>query len=180
MGGLMLCPNCEGRGWHLAAVVPACRYEGALRELIQRFKYGRDQSLARPLAILLGRAFADPRVKDRAFDAILPVPLHRLREREREFNQSALLASLVSSWTRIPLGNFLRRELPTPQQAGFDRRRRMENLRGAFALRRPFPADANLLLVDDVSTTGATLDACAAVLKEAGAADVRAVVVARG
>lgn len=176
----MFCPNCDGRHWHLASIVPACRYEGGVREMIHRFKYGRDITLARPLGILLGRVLTDSRIVGRTFDAVVPVPLHPLRERERGFNQADLLAKLLAGSMGIPRRAFLKRTHPTLHQAGFDRLHRMENLRGAFVLRRSLPPDATLLLVDDVSTTGATLDACAAALKEEGAAEISAVVVARG
>lgn len=148
--------------------------------MIQRFKYGKEIALTRPLAILLRRALSDPRIGGRRFDAVVPVPLHPVRERERGFNQADLLAGELSRYLGVPRRRLLRRILPTPQQAGFDREKRMENLRGAFALRRDVPPDSSLLLVDDVATTGVTLDTCAAVLNEAGAAAVCAVVVARG
>jgi competence protein ComFC len=180
MAGLMLCPNCDGRHWHLETIVTACRYEGGVREMIQRFKYGRDIAMARSLGILLLRALSDVRLSGRSFDAVVPVPLHPQRERERGFNQADLLARVLARSMGLPKHDLLKRIRPTAQQAGFDRSHRMENLRGAFVLRRPLPPDATLLLVDDVSTTGSTLDACAAVLKEAGAAEIAAVVVARG
>jgi ComF family protein len=180
MIGMMLCPNCDGRHWHLETIVPACRYEGEVRGMIQRFKYGRDIALARPLDVLLARAMEDPRIAGRSFDAVVPVPLHPQRERERGFNQADLLARLLARSMGLPKCDLLKRKRPTAQQAGFDRSHRMENLRGAFVLRRPPPPDSTLLLIDDVSTTGATLDACATVLKEAGAAEIAAVVVARG
>jgi len=180
MEGMLQCSNCDGRHWHLGAIVPACRYEGGLREMIQHFKYGRDLALARPLGILMARALHDPRIEGKKFDAVVPVPLHPRRERERGFNQAELLAGFVARSMDVPRCSLLKRIRPTLQQAGFDRERRMENLRGAFALRGTLRNDAKFLLVDDVSTTGATLDACAAVLKEAGASSVDAVVVARG
>lgn len=182
MTGMLMCPNCEGRRWHLSVIVAACRYEGLVRELIQRFKYGRDQSLIRALAPLLRAALDDPRLNGKHFDAIVPVPLHSHREREREFNQSALLATHLGKRLGIPVREYLKRTRPTAPQAGFDRAARMKNLEEAFELAkgRELPPDACLLLVDDVSTTGSTLDACAAVLMEAGAAEVCAVTVARG
>jgi competence protein ComFC len=180
MAGLMLCPNCDGRHWHLETIVAACRYDGGVRELIQRFKYGRDVTMARPLGMLLARSLGDPRFAGKTFDAVVPVPLHPQRERERGFNQADLLAGWLARSLGVPKRDLLKRIRPTAQQAGFDRSHRMENLRGAFALRRPLPPDASILLVDDVSTTGATLDACAAVLKEEGAAEIAAAVVARG
>ena len=180
MAGIFLCPNCDGRRWHLSVIVAACRYEGIVRELIQRFKYGRDQSLICLLGDLLVTALEDPRIKGKEFDVIVPVPLHSLREREREFNQSELLASRLAKKLGIPVIRALKRTRATAPQAGFDRTRRMENLEGAFALKRAIPSDATILLVDDVTTTGTTLDACAAILREEGASEVCAVTIARG
>jgi ComF family protein len=180
MEGAISCTNCGGRPWHLSTIIPACRYEGAVQGLIQRFKYGRDIALARPLGILLARSLDDERLAGCIFDALVPVPLHPRRRRERGFNQAELLAARLSRVAGIPVRRLIRRSRATPPQAGFDRVERMENLRDAFALRRPIPSGGVFLLVDDVSTTGATLDACAAVLREGGASEVFAVVVARG
>lgn len=180
LAGTVPCPNCAGRRWHLSGIIAAARYEGVTRELIQRLKYGRDPVLARPLGILLGKSLSDPRIAGKDFAAVVPVPLHPLREREREFNQARLLAGCLSRAAGLPVRDLLKRIRVTPPQAGFDRGRRMENLRGAFAPRRALSEGSSLLLVDDVATTGATLDACAEVLMEAGAGEVFAVVVARG
>lgn len=180
LAGPVPCPNCYGREWHLTTIVAPFRYEGVVRELIQRFKYGGDSVLARPLGTLLAKGFSDSRIYGKAFDALVPVPLHSLREREREFNQSRILAGRLSGATGYPMSDLLRRVRATSPQAGFDRERRMENLRGAFALGRSFPEGSSLLLVDDVATTGATLDACAEILMDKGAAEVFALVVARG
>lgn len=180
MVGMMICTNCDGRRWHLTGIVAACRYEGVGGELIKRFKYGRDPTLSPVLGDLLFTATGDPRIAGKTFDAIVPVPLHPLREREREFNQSALLATRLGKHLGLPVDHLLRRIRDTAPQAGLDRVGRMRNLQGAFALRKPPAEGGTMLLVDDVTTTGATLDTCAAVLREAGAAEVYAVVVARG
>lgn len=180
MQGMLQCPNCEGRRWHLSVIVAGCRYEGLARELIQRFKYGRDQSLMRPLGDLMLPALSDPRLHSQSFDAIVPVPLHPLREREREFNQAALLAKRVARHLELSVDSVLKRTRDTMHQAGFDRPHRLKNLEGAFEVRKPFPEGAKLLLLDDVTTTGATLNACAGVLMEAGAGEICAVTVARG
>jgi len=186
MVGILLCPNCDGRRWHLSVIVAACRYEGFVRELIQRFKYGKDQTLVRLLGDLVVTAVEDPRLREKKFDAIVPVPLHSLKEREREFNQSELLANRLGKKLGIPVIHALKRIRATAPQAGFDRARRMENLEGAFvfanakAQRGAWQQDATILLVDDVTTTGTTLDACAAILMGEGAAEVCAVTIARG
>ncbi len=180
MAGLFQCPNCEGRRWHLTTIVAACRFEGLLQELIHRFKYGRDQSLLPLLSELMIPALEDPRLVKKIFDAVVPVPLHPLREREREFNQSDLLARSLAKQLGLPLLRLLKRNISTAPQAGFDRAGRLENLRGAFSLRGRVPVDATILLIDDVATTGATLDACASLLMEGGATDVSALTLARG
>jgi ComF family protein len=180
MQGIFQCPNCEGQRWHLSVIIPGCRYEGLARELIQRFKYGHDQSLMRPLGDLMLPTLQDPRLAGKKFDAIVPVPLHSLREREREFNQSSLLAMRLASHLHLPVIHHLKRTHATVAQAGFDRSHRLKNLEGAFALRHHVEEGASLLLVDDVTTTGTTLNACAAMLMEAGAGEVCAVTVARG
>lgn len=184
MQGFLHCPNCEGRRWHLSVIVPGCRYEGLSRELIQRFKYGRDQSLMRPLGELLLLAMQDPRLAGKKFDVIVPVPLHPLREREREFNQAVLLAKRLEYHLHLPVVSLLKRTRATVAQAGFDRSHRLKNLEGAFeinlAAMRKIEEGSTVLLVDDVTTTGTTLNACAAVLREAGAGEICAATVARG
>jgi ComF family protein len=109
------------------------------------------------------------------------VPLHPTREREREFNQSAVLASVAAGSLQLPVEDCLKRIRYTSTQTHFHREERFENLAGAFALRRGFDLSGrNLALVDDVLTTGSTADACARVLKDAGAAAVVVITVARG
>ena len=180
MVGAVTCTNCNGRDWHLSTIVAACRYVGVAEELIKRFKYGRDRTLAPVLGDLLFSAMSDPRFAGKPFDAVVPVPLHSLREREREFNQSALLAAMLSKRLGSPVHQLLRRVRATDPQTGLDREERMKNLKGAFQIRKASVKGLSLLLVDDVTTTGTTLDACAEVLREAGAKEVCAVVVARG
>jgi ComF family protein len=162
------------------AIVPACRYAGVVRELLHRFKYGRDECLAVPLGDLLGRAFGDGRLRAPSFRALVPVPLHPRRQRERGFNQAELLAGRVRGACGLSVRKLLRRIRPTSPQAGFDREERIKNLQGAFVAAGLEEPGGDYLLVDDVSTTGATLDACASALRSAGAGRVFAMVVARG
>jgi ComF family protein len=122
----------------------------------------------------------DPRLRGRRFDAIIPVPLHPARERERGFNQALLLGELLSARTEIPLRPLLERVRFTKTQTAFDRAERMENLRNAFRLRRNADVQSlRVLLLDDVLTTGSTLSECARVLRKAGAFSVHAVTAAR-
>lgn len=118
----------------------------------------------------------------REVDAIVPVPLHPRKKREREFNQAEYLAGALSRAFGVPvLSGSLRRVKDTVTQMALDAERRAANLRGAFAMRRTEAvAGKRLVLVDDVFTTGATMDACAKVLRVAGAQRVIALAVARG
>jgi ComF family protein len=149
-------------------------YDGALRAILQAFKYEGRRSLAVPLAAMMCRRGAD--VLAGAW-CVVPVPLHRSRRRRRGFNQASDLARRLD----LPVVHALRRVRATPTQTGLPAARRHRNVRGAFALARGGDAigGAIVVLVDDVSTTGATLDACARVLKEAGAREVRALTAAR-
>ena len=129
----------------------------------------------------LAEALDDPRLAGRRFDLVVPVPLHPARQRERGFNQAELLAAELRRVSGLTVRNVLQRTRYTTTQTQFDRSERMENLRGAFRLRRGSNVqDLRMLLVDDVLTTGSTLSECASVLREAGALSVHAVTAARG
>lgn len=180
MDGPFQCANCGDRKFRFACAAAARRSRGLVRDAIHRFKYGGDFHLRRPLAQWLADSVRDPRIADVSPDALVPVPLHPRRARERGFNQAAILARLASSLTGLPCEELLRRVRYTTTQTHFDRRARLANLRGAFVpARRARIAGRRLVLVDDVFTTGATADECARVLRQAGAADVRVAVVAR-
>jgi ComF family protein len=175
------CPNCHEAGFAFEFAVSVVQSRKVVREMIHRVKYGREIWLTRPLAGLLRRGLDDHRLRGFSIDALMPVPLHPLRLREREFNQAALLAAHLSRVSGLPVCDALQRLRYTGTQTALDRRGRRQNLRNAFSLRQNADvSDLNLLLIDDVLTTGATLDACAAALLEGGAASVRALTLARG
>jgi ComF family protein len=171
---LALCPRCRrtprlvDRGRAIGA------YEGALRAIIHALKYEGRRSLARRLGALMRRRGAD--LLEGAACAI-PVPLHPSRRRHRGFNQSADLARHIG----IPVVPALRRVRATRTQTGLPAAQRHRNVREAFALARTRAplAGATVVLIDDVSTTGATLEACARALKHAGVREVRALTAAR-
>jgi ComF family protein len=176
-----ICTRCR-RQAAAGAAAPAldrCRsaglYEGSLREIIHAFKYGARRSLARRLARFI-RSHAEARALLDGIDAIVPVPLHRTRKRSRGFNQSKDLAKALK--LDAPVLRTLRRVRATRPQTDLPAAQRHRNVRGAFAVAGKLEADC-VLLVDDVCTTGATLEACARVLKEAGVREVRAITVAR-
>jgi ComF family protein len=174
------CANCEHRRLHFASAVAAYRSRGLVRKLVHEFKYGKQRHLRYPLAQWLRETLSDPRLCGRQFDVIVPVPLHPARERERGFNQAALLAELFARSAAVPLRPVLERVRYTTTQTAYDRAERMENLRDAFRLRKNRDVrELRVLLIDDVLTTGSTLSECARVLKAAGAISVHAATAAR-
>jgi ComF family protein len=165
-------------GEALDAAVAAFAYEGPLRRALAALKYG---GAARVAAALADRACdALTTLTGMATDAALvPVPVHDERLRERGYNQATLLSRALGSRLRIPVADVLVRERATTQQHRLDRAARLRNLREAFAIRpgaRPPPV---AILVDDILTTSATLEACAAVLRDAGTSRVLGFAVAR-
>jgi ComF family protein len=151
-------------------------YQDTLRKLIHLFKYGRIRPLARPLGALLGASIPS----GETFDAIVPMPLHWWRRWRRGFNQSELLAQEIARRCGVAVVEAVRRKRPTAPQAGLSNSGRRENVAGAFEVRRPERVRGlRVALVDDVLTTGATANACAAALKRAGAKRVTLLVLAR-
>jgi ComF family protein len=155
----------------------AALYEGPLREAIHALKFGRRRALASPLGDLTAQQCAVS-LPD-GIEALIPVPLARARERERGFNQAALLARRVGGTLGIPIRpRWLARVRSTPPQSDLSAAERRANVRDAFRASARV-AGRHVLVVDDILTTGATLDACARALRAAGARRVGALTVAR-
>jgi ComF family protein len=171
------CGDCREKPPKFDRAVSAAVYENALAEAIHLFKYSKKANWSRPLGRLLCTRVAD----FGKLDVILPVPLHSKRLRQREFNQSLLLAREVSLASGIPLQvDNLRRMRWTLPQIELNGDERRKNVRGAFEVIRPDRVqDQSVLLIDDVYTTGATVNECARVLKRAGAETVNVLTVAR-
>jgi ComF family protein len=174
---LAVCARCRRSRPLVARARASGAHDGALRAIVHALKYEGRRSLARPLAALIRARGAD--VLAGATCAV-PVPLHASRRRERGFNQAADLARHLG----LPVVFALRRTRATTAQTGLPSARRHRNVRGAFALSRDGrrlarEGGAIVVLVDDVQTTGATLEACARALRLAGVEEVRAVTAAR-
>lgn len=175
------CPNCRDEAFHFDCAIAVVRSRGPVREMIHRLKYGKEIWLGRVLAAWMEQGLDDPRLAGWTPDALVPVPLHPRRLREREFNQAEILCHELSRKCGIPVFAPLARRRYTTTQTQLDRKNRRQNLRDAFVLgKNRDVTNMHLLLVDDVLTTGSTLDACAAVLLEAGARSVCALTAARG
>lgn len=176
------CAYCAHRRLYFEAAICPCISTGLVRELIHNFKYnGRMQNL-KALVSLLREVWMDERLCGERVDAIVPVPLHWLRQRVRGFNQAALLARGLGKSRGVPVWSALVRRRHTGRQTQLTRRERLRNLRRAFDLRWGMAArvpGARLLLVDDVYTTGTTVNECAKSLRRAGAEKVWVATVAR-
>ena len=168
------CAKCQQRQIALHGLRSVGSYQGALRAAIRALKYHGQQRLAEPLGLLLAQAFLHYGMHA---DGIVPLPLHPLRQQQRGYNQSALLARVCATHLKVPcLENLVIRQRATHAQVGLTGLQRWQNVSGAFALApgvRARPLNyRTLLLIDDVSTTGATLEACATPLYAAGVGEV--------
>jgi len=178
--GAFTCPNCRERRFHFTCAAARYQSRGVVRELVHRFKYNGKVHLRGVLIDWLAETLDDPRLQTPPCDRIVPVPLHATRQRERGFNQALILAEGLARRSGLSLSNCLKRTRYTTTQTLFQREERMENLRGAFQMRQSNEVrNLHLLLIDDVLTTGSTVDECARVLMDAGAASVRVATVAR-
>ena len=164
------CPRCFGLQ-AIEGVLAAVEMSGAARKLVHALKY----QYVRQAAGLMAKPMLSAS-EGRRFDALFPVPLHRSRLRERGFNQSELLMQ-AAGWTQPP-GSLLRTK-KTSRQVGMHEGERRANVSGAFVYRGPSLNGLSVAIVDDVVTTGATVQECAIVLKDAGAREVWAVAFAR-
>lgn len=170
------CGHCDS--YAFTAARAGGLYEGALRASVLALK--REPDVARRLIETLQQTQARAPLADA--DLIVPVPLHGSRERERGFNQAIVLARELARATRLPIDEhtLVRRVHTERHRAGMDARARRDSVAGAFEVRQAKTiAGRNLLLIDDVFTTGATVSECAAVLKSAGAAEVYVLTIAR-
>ncbi len=177
-GGDGRCEACDGLPLDWRHARTATFYDGTARALVLALKHGDRTDIAPPMAAWMARAGRD--VLARA-DLVIPVPLHWTRRVRRRLNQSAELSRRIARQAGVAHGpGLLIRTRATPTQNGRDYAERRHNVAGAFACPRPARlAGRRIVLVDDVMTTGATLNACTRALRGAGAASVDTLVFAR-
>lgn len=179
-GVRQVCHACHDWPAGLRSMQAAYLFDGVLRSSIHRFKYrgerARGDYLGELLAAFAASAFSGP---DGAFDLVVPVPLHRRRQRERGFNQAEVLARAVAARLNVPLSEELRRVVETRSQVGLDAEQRRVNVSDAFACAGSGMVNRSVLIVDDVVTTGATLEAAARAALRAGARGVDGLSLAR-
>jgi ComF family protein len=174
------CGHCRARPPAYARLLARWRYQAPLDAVVAGLKFRRLDYLGRHLGLALAEAFGG---ELSGLDLVVPVPLHWSRRLARGYNQAERIARPLAERLGLPLEAALRRRRATPAQSGFGqggRGARLENLAGAFEVPRGAPlAGRRVLLVDDVATTGATLDAAAQALRRGGASAVVAIVAGR-
>ena len=172
-----LCQNCRTRRPPFSALRSWAEYSGGVKEALHRLKYRNDIGLAETFSNYLLKVFE---LQSWPVDYIFTVPLSTEKLRERGYNQSTLLARPISLSTGLPMKNkYLKRILNTRSQVGLSEFERMENVKDAFRYEGEPLEKKNILLIDDISTTGATISACSEALLDAGANAVYGLTVAR-
>ena len=166
-----ICPGCIRKQLHFDRAFSPCAYEGVIKELIHEFKYKNKDYLGLTLSKLMIEFIEEYNLPMDLIDFIIPVPLHNTRLREREFNQAQILSNHIAGEFNKEVSNDnLRRIRHTDTQTGLEDAQRFLNVLGSFSVNRVQDIKGkNILLVDDVLTTGATSSEAAFVLKNAGA-----------
>ncbi len=174
-----LCPDCLRADHVFDAGLSVFEYVEPIRGLVHRYKYSKEYYLGRSLAYFMAELY---RASGWKAQVVIPVPLHKNKLKSRGFNQALLLAEYVAHRCRMAcLTDVLVRQVDTGTQTRLSRREREENLKHAFHIAKPFRiAGRDILLIDDIYTTGATVDNCSRALKSAGAGMVYVLTLATG
>lgn len=175
-----LCGNCLENKTYFSCARAVVSYETIILHAIHQFKYGNNISVGALLASFMAD-FSFPDVDFTDYSLIVPVPLHIKRLRQRGFNQSLILARALAKKWQIPVNfSLLKRHKFTETQTGMNKTERKQNIKGAFEVRdKENIAGKNIIIVDDVYTTGATVNECAKILIKAGAQKVTVLTLAR-
>lgn len=174
----LLCESCAGWQADIEGIRSPYKFDGVMRQAIHEFKYRNLRALAPRLAQLLHEYIVEYSLP---VSVLVPVPLHNKRIRERGYNQSSLLAKELGRLAGLTVNDncLVRNIYNLPQAKTSNVEERRHNVRGAFICRSDALKDMDILLIDDVATSGATLNACASVLKATGARSVRGLTLAR-
>lgn len=165
-----LCSECQMKRRYLKRSRAYGIFEGVLKEVIHLFKYGKKVELSNVLGDLMCKALERC---DWDFEYIVPVPLHKKKEHLRTFNQTKLLADFISKKRGIPIFHGLKKSIDTPSQVGLSYNERRTNILDCFSLKDNKKIEGkSLLLIDDVMTTGTTIEECSRTLLEGGAKEV--------
>ncbi len=174
----VLCPGCVGWQAEIDGIRSPFRFEGVIQQAIYHLKYRNLRAIA---TVLAGFLFNYLKSNPVPGDVLAPAPLHKSRIRERGYNQSGLLVRKLGKLYGLPVieNSLVRHEKSPPQARSANVSERKQNVSGVFSVRDERLCGKKVIVVDDVSTSGATLDACAAVLKESGAESVWGLTLAR-
>lgn len=166
-----ICPNCIRNPLYFDRAFSPCLYEGTIKELIHNFKYKNKDYLGLTLSRLMIEFIKEYNLPIKAIDYIIALPLHKVRLREREFNQAQILSNYIASeFNKVVLNDNLIRWRPTKSQTELKEEKRLLNVKDSFLVTEKEKIKGkNILLVDDVLTTAATASEAACVLKNAGA-----------
>ena len=175
-----ICKNCQKEKRYFKKICSISLYQGVMREAILLLKYQKVKALISPLGKLLLK-YCQENLKINDFDLVLPVPLYRSKRKEREFNQAEVFARMIAEHYSLPLAqeNLLRIR-DTRTMSGLNPEERRRNVKGAFSVKRQEEVkNKRILLIDDICTTGATVDECSKVLLTAGVKEVTVLTLAR-
>lgn len=174
------CPECINNKHYFTKAISPLEYTGFIKDVIYKYKYSKKPYMYKLLGSLMVQAFLDNNIKN--IDLIVPVPLHRSKMLERGFNQAELLGVYISKKFNIPIDSKnLCRIRKTEIQNKLKKQERHKNVKNAFKIKKDdIFKGKRILLVDDIMTTGATVDECSRVLLRAGAKEVVVITVATG
>ena len=179
-----LCPNCYSsiefiKTYTTQNLISICRYKEPIKTLIYQFKYGNRDYLTEVFSELIKKHLNRIRPNLSSYDYVIPVPLHKYKLKERGYNQAELLAKILANYFQIPLRNdIIFQTKYIPSQTTLDKSKRLENKKGSFIAKGSLE-NRRIILVDDVITTGSTINECTKALESIKAAEIIAITLAK-